>query len=34
MDIVASSPAEFSSVVRREVEHWKRAVKESGADVK
>jgi tripartite-type tricarboxylate transporter receptor subunit TctC len=34
MDIVASSPAEFSSVVRREVEHWKQAVKESGADVK
>lgn len=33
MDIVASTPAEFSAVVRREVEHWKQAVKESGANV-
>ena len=34
MDMVASTPAEFSTVIRREVEHWKQAVKESGADVK
>ena len=34
MDVVASTPAEFSAVIRREVEHWKQAVKESGADVK
>lgn len=33
MDIVASTPAEFAAVVRREVEHWKLAVKESGANV-
>jgi tripartite-type tricarboxylate transporter receptor subunit TctC len=34
MDRVASTPAEFAAVVRREVEHWVSAVKESGADVK
>ena len=34
MDMVASTPTEFSTVIRREVEHWKQAVKESGADVK
>jgi tripartite-type tricarboxylate transporter receptor subunit TctC len=33
MDIVASTPAEFSAVVRHEVDHWKQAVKESGANV-
>jgi len=34
MDRVGSTPAEFAAVVRREVEHWVSAVKESGADVK
>ena len=34
MDVVASTPLEFAGVIRREVEHWKQAVKESGADVK
>jgi tripartite-type tricarboxylate transporter receptor subunit TctC len=33
MSLVASTPEEFSAVVRREVENWKSAVKESGADV-
>jgi tripartite-type tricarboxylate transporter receptor subunit TctC len=33
MDIVASSPQEFAAAIRREVEHWKSAVKESGASV-
>jgi tripartite-type tricarboxylate transporter receptor subunit TctC len=33
MDVVASSPADFAAAIRREVEHWKRAVKESGAHV-
>lgn len=34
MDMVASTPVEFSLVIRREVDNWKQAVKESGADVK
>ncbi|MBU3652170.1 MAG: tripartite tricarboxylate transporter substrate binding protein [Limnohabitans sp.] len=34
MERVASTPAEFSAVIRREVENWVSAVKESGADVK
>lgn len=34
MDVVASTPTEFSALIRREVEHWKQAVKESGADVR
>ena len=34
MDVLASSPAEFAAVIRRDVEHWKQAVKESGADVR
>ena len=33
MDILALPPAEFAQVVRREIEHWRRAVKESGAQV-
>jgi len=33
MDVVASSPAEFTGAIRREVDHWKQAVKESGANV-
>jgi tripartite-type tricarboxylate transporter receptor subunit TctC len=33
MDVVASSPQEFAAAIRREVEHWKSAVKESGASV-
>jgi len=33
MDIVAGSPADFSAVIRREVDYWKVAVKESGANV-
>jgi tripartite-type tricarboxylate transporter receptor subunit TctC len=33
MDVLASSPAEFSATIRREIEHWKVAVKESGAQV-
>jgi tripartite-type tricarboxylate transporter receptor subunit TctC len=33
MDVVASSPAEFTAAIRREVDHWKLAVKESGANV-
>jgi tripartite-type tricarboxylate transporter receptor subunit TctC len=33
MDVVASTPAEFSVTIRREVEFWKQAVRESGAHV-
>lgn len=33
MAVEASAPAEFAAVIRREVEHWKKAVKESGANV-
>ena len=33
MDVLASTPADFSQVIRREVEHWKQAVKLSGANV-
>ena len=33
MDVLASAPADFSQVIRREVEHWKQAVKLSGANV-
>ncbi|MGV3571890.1 MAG: tripartite tricarboxylate transporter substrate binding protein [Ramlibacter sp.] len=33
MEVVASSPAEFAAVIRREVEYWRQAVKESGAHV-
>ncbi len=31
MDVMASSPAEFAAAIRSEIEHWKQAVKESGA---
>jgi tripartite-type tricarboxylate transporter receptor subunit TctC len=31
MDVMASSPAEFAAAIRSEIEHWKRAVQESGA---
>ncbi len=33
MAVLASTPADFAAVIRREVEHWKKAVKESGANV-
>jgi tripartite-type tricarboxylate transporter receptor subunit TctC len=33
MDVVASTPAEFAVTIRREVEFWKQAVRESGAHV-
>jgi tripartite-type tricarboxylate transporter receptor subunit TctC len=33
MAVVASTPAEFSEAIRRDVIHWKVAVKESGANV-
>lgn len=33
MDIVAGTPGEFATVIRREVDFWKQAVKESGAHV-
>jgi tripartite-type tricarboxylate transporter receptor subunit TctC len=33
MDIVASGPQEFGAVIRREVDYWRQAVKESGANV-
>ena len=31
MEVMATSPAEFAVAIRSEIEHWKRAVKESGA---
>jgi tripartite-type tricarboxylate transporter receptor subunit TctC len=33
MAVVASSPSQFAATIRREVEFWKQAVKESGAHV-
>jgi tripartite-type tricarboxylate transporter receptor subunit TctC len=33
MDVLASTPAEFAAAIRREIEHWRSAVKESGAQV-
>jgi tripartite-type tricarboxylate transporter receptor subunit TctC len=33
MDVLASSPLEFAANIRREIDHWQRAVKESGAKV-
>lgn len=33
MEVVASSPEEFAAAIRHDVEHWKVAVKESGANV-
>jgi tripartite-type tricarboxylate transporter receptor subunit TctC len=33
MAVMASSPAEFAAAIRSEIEHWKRAVKESGAHI-
>jgi tripartite-type tricarboxylate transporter receptor subunit TctC len=33
MEVVAGSPAEFAAVIRREVDYWKQAVKESDAHV-
>jgi tripartite-type tricarboxylate transporter receptor subunit TctC len=33
MDVVASSPAEFAAAIRREIDHWRVAVKESGATI-
>jgi tripartite-type tricarboxylate transporter receptor subunit TctC len=33
MEVMATSPAEFAAAIRREIEHWKRAVAESGARI-
>lgn len=33
MDVLALPPAEFAAAIRREIEHWRGAVKESGAQV-
>lgn len=33
IDLVASTPDEFGALIRRDVEYWKKAVKESGANV-
>ena len=33
MEVLASSPQEFAAAIRAEIEHWKRAVKESGAKI-
>jgi tripartite-type tricarboxylate transporter receptor subunit TctC len=33
MDVLASTPAEFATAIRREIEHWRSAVKESGAQL-
>jgi tripartite-type tricarboxylate transporter receptor subunit TctC len=33
MDVLASSPSEFGDAIRREIDHWKRAVVESGAKI-
>lgn len=33
MDVILSSPSEFAQAIRREIEHWKRAVIESGAQI-
>lgn len=31
MEVMATAPAEFAAAIRSEIEHWKRAVKDSGA---
>lgn len=31
VDVLASAPSEFAAAIRREIEHWRAAVKESGA---
>ncbi|NUZ07259.1 tripartite tricarboxylate transporter substrate binding protein [Schlegelella sp. ID0723] len=31
MDVIAAPPQEFAQVIRREIEHWRVAVRESGA---
>ena len=33
MDVLASTPAEFAAAIRREIAHWRNAVRESGAQV-
>jgi tripartite-type tricarboxylate transporter receptor subunit TctC len=33
MEVLASSPQEFGAAIRAEIEHWKRAVRESGARI-
>jgi tripartite-type tricarboxylate transporter receptor subunit TctC len=33
MDVLASTPVDFAAAIRREIEHWRSAVKESGAQV-
>lgn len=33
MDVLASTPADFAAAIRREIAHWRNAVKESGAQV-
>jgi tripartite-type tricarboxylate transporter receptor subunit TctC len=34
MDVLASTPEEFGAAIRREVEHWRGAVRASGAQVR
>ncbi|HEY0826341.1 MAG TPA: tripartite tricarboxylate transporter substrate-binding protein [Ramlibacter sp.] len=34
MDVLASTPAEFAAAIRREIAHWREAVRESGAQVR
>jgi hypothetical protein len=31
--VAASAPAEFAAAIRREIGHWREAVKESGATI-
>jgi tripartite-type tricarboxylate transporter receptor subunit TctC len=33
MDVLASTPADFTAAIRREILHWRSAVQESGAQV-
>jgi tripartite-type tricarboxylate transporter receptor subunit TctC len=33
MDVLASTPANFAAAIRREIQHWRSAVRESGAQV-
>ena len=33
MDVLASTPADFAAAIRREIAHWRNAVRESGAQV-
>ena len=33
MDVLGSSPQEFAEAIRRDIEHWRVAVNESGAQI-